>query len=131
MIWNSYMEAFELKWVNPIFNIIGVNSLKLWGLHIKPKKSIRDIKISYFIYIGNFSHKIWYIMANFFEYGWVLLNISAYNIIWPYMITQPVINDKIMKKIIPENNLSYNPLFFNKYIDLHVTSYLLTTDLYF
>ena len=28
------MEAYEPKWVNPVLNIIGVNSLKLGGLHI-------------------------------------------------------------------------------------------------
>ena len=28
------MEASEPKWVNPIFNIIGVNSLRLGGLQI-------------------------------------------------------------------------------------------------
>ena len=31
----SYMEAFESKWVNSILNIIGVNLLRLGGLHIK------------------------------------------------------------------------------------------------
>ena len=29
-----YMEASEPKWVNPLSNIIGVNSLRLGGLHI-------------------------------------------------------------------------------------------------
>ena len=29
-----YMEASEPKWVNPVLNIIGVNSLRLGGLHI-------------------------------------------------------------------------------------------------
>ena len=29
-----YMEASESKWVNPILDIIGVNSLRLGGLHI-------------------------------------------------------------------------------------------------
>ena len=27
----GYVEAFEPKWVNPVLNIIGVNSLKLGG----------------------------------------------------------------------------------------------------
>ena len=29
-----YMKAFEPKWVNSIWNIIGVNSLRIGGLHI-------------------------------------------------------------------------------------------------
>ena len=29
-----YMEASEPKWVNPVLNIIRVNSLRLGGLHI-------------------------------------------------------------------------------------------------
>ena len=29
-----YMEASEPKWVNPVLNIIKVNSLSLGGLHI-------------------------------------------------------------------------------------------------
>ena len=31
------MEASEPKWVNPILDIIGVNSLRLGGLHIMHK----------------------------------------------------------------------------------------------
>ena len=35
--WRWYMEASEPKWVNSVLYINGVNSLKLEGLHIKPK----------------------------------------------------------------------------------------------
>ena len=28
------MEASQLKWVNPVFNIVGVSSLRLGGLQI-------------------------------------------------------------------------------------------------
>ena len=31
---NIYLEASEPKWVNPVLNTIGVNSLKLGGLHL-------------------------------------------------------------------------------------------------
>ena len=34
LILNYYMEAYEPKCVNPVLNSIGVNSLKLGGLHI-------------------------------------------------------------------------------------------------
>ena len=30
----AYMEASELKWVNPVLNIIGVNSLSLGGYYM-------------------------------------------------------------------------------------------------
>ena len=30
----EYLEVSEPRWVNPILNIIGVNSLRLGGLHI-------------------------------------------------------------------------------------------------
>ena len=32
--WNWYKEASELKWVNPVLNTIGVNSLMLGSLHM-------------------------------------------------------------------------------------------------
>ena len=40
---HDYMEASEPKLVNPVLNIIGVNSLRLGGLHM-----LLDYKVSYF-----------------------------------------------------------------------------------
>ena len=33
-IFMSYLEASESKWVNPVLSSIGVNSLRLGGLHL-------------------------------------------------------------------------------------------------
>ena len=36
----SQFEASELKWVNPVLNIIGFNSLRLGGLHIHSQNKV-------------------------------------------------------------------------------------------
>ena len=36
----EYLEALKSKWVNPVLNIIGVNSLKLGGLYFNNIKNI-------------------------------------------------------------------------------------------
>ena len=36
---NRYLEVSESKWINPTLNNIGVNSLRLGGLHLKSFKS--------------------------------------------------------------------------------------------
>ena len=46
------LGAFEPKWVNPVLNIIGVNSLKLGGLQILIMSSIIQRFLSFeFLYL--------------------------------------------------------------------------------
>ena len=47
-----YLEAFEPKSVNSLLNIIGVNSLRLGGLHLQDneKNNISRIYIVFFIF---------------------------------------------------------------------------------
>ena len=43
MFVNHYMESSEPKYVNPVLNIIGVNSLRLGGLHIYIDLNLCDV----------------------------------------------------------------------------------------
>ena len=55
-----YMEIYEPKRVNPVVNIIGVNSLRLGGLHIRnmKKKSKVDLRLFLFLLYHMISSKI-------------------------------------------------------------------------
>ena len=41
------LEASEPKWVNPVLNNVGVNSLRLGGLHLKLEfcEKLKEIKL--------------------------------------------------------------------------------------
>ena len=45
LINEEYLEAFEPKWVNPILNIIEVNTLRPGGLRIIQRKTSLSITI--------------------------------------------------------------------------------------
>ena len=51
----QYLEASKPKWVNPILNIIGVNPLRLGGLHLNYgiNELMLILLIKIVIYVGN------------------------------------------------------------------------------
>ena len=51
-----YMETSESTLVNPILNILGVNSLRLGGLHINICKPARQIDITAMQYKSDLSY---------------------------------------------------------------------------
>ena len=62
----DYMEAFEPKWVNPVLNIIGVNSFRLGGLHISWEKCNIQLKVNILVQRWN-KWKIFVISYMFYQ----------------------------------------------------------------
>ena len=60
------MEASEPKWVNPIFNIIVVNSLRLGSLHISILIITEELKIVKVVWPDSFVTK----------YQWIIMNMN-------------------------------------------------------
>ena len=71
----SQMEASEPKWVNPVLNIVGVNSFRLGGLQMFSRflygnhfilwHVISSYFVIYnFIYMHNFIEDFWYLVSS-------------------------------------------------------------------
>ena len=45
--YQEYIEASEPKWVNPVLNIIEVNSLRLGGLHLLVVLKVIQVELLY------------------------------------------------------------------------------------
>ena len=55
---NHYLEASKPKWVNPILNIIGINSLRLGGLHFRNTTIIYSVHFQEMKLLLHFINKI-------------------------------------------------------------------------